>query len=271
MKSKLISSMIALFCLQSCGEKVEIDNREDVTVHYNVRKCNYVWADNVKSEILRIEDVWGYLRSPLGENANVKLSEYVLAINTCNIDIPDFPAEYQEFFHSERYNPLHQCPFMALAILQKKDDESERDKTLENKIHQHLKKSHPKTLFSEPQTILAFVDYRTEALTNIEITCSEPLFGVEAGKSLNDYFEIVGYPEYHDFIITTGKQLITAKTTDIGISQYLSYAPLAPAAIYFQPKKGSITSQVTATFTVNLEVNGVKKISATTRPITLEP
>ena len=227
--------------------------------------------DNAKSEVVKVKNISGYVRNPLKEGAIVKISQYMLALNTCNIDVPDFPAEYQEYFNSERYNPLNFCPFMGLAITHRNYKNDERDRAIESKIQQHLIRNNPNTLFAEPQAIQAYVDYRTEPITGLEITCSEPIFGIEVGKSLNDYFEIVGYPEYHNFIVTVNKQLVTAKTQDISISQYLSYNPLAPSGIYFQIKKGSIDGRITAKFTINLEINGTKKISATTNLITLEP
>lgn len=271
MTNKITYIILTLMGLCACSKKGEVDTRESITINYNARKCNYAWADNVKSELVVVQNVSAYLRNPLKKGEKVKISEYTLALNTCDIDISDFPTEYQEYFNSDRYNPLYLCPFMEIARIQKNYKNDQKDVTIENKIHQFLIRNNPNLSFSKPQARQAYVDYRTEPITGLEITCSEPIFGVEAGKSLNDYFEIVGYPQYHNFIVTTNKQLVTAKIQDISISQYLSYAPLAPSGIYFQIKKGSINDKITAKFTINLEINGTKKISATTNTIILEP
>ena len=47
---------------------------------------------------------------------------------------------------------------------------------------------------------------------------------------------------------------------------------MAPSAIYFQLKKGtSISESLQVEFSIHIEVDGKKAITATTKPITLIP
>lgn len=263
--------MMAFIFLNACKQP-EVDMRETIRFHYHARKCNFIWTDNIKSEVVTIEGVSGTINTPLKENSTVKISEYSLFLNTCNVNSLDIPiSDYQKLFLSEQYNPLQQCPFMALAELQNPMSD-EADKTIENKIQQFLSRTYKTAVSSQPQAILEHVDYRTTVLTKITITCSKDLFGVKSGESLNDYFIINGYPTYHNFIISSDKQLVTGKVQNISIAQYLSYSPMAPSAIYFQLKKGtSISESLQVEFSIHIEVDGKKAITATTKPITLIP
>lgn len=269
--SKLISILLLGGCFITC-KKTNIYEFESISFRYFARKANYMWADNLRCEILTIGPVTGPKYSALKSAPNVKFSEYMLGFSTCNVDVPDIPdSRYQEFFNSDRYDPLWNAPHMAFHPSENPmTDES--DPVIETRLKQHLEKGKTRSVSSLPAAQVVGIDYRITPLTGLKITCSHDLFGKKAGEELNEYFKITGYPDYHDFIITANKNLVSGQTRDISITQYLSYAPMAPAAMYFVFKKGvTLPAATTVEFTIELTIEEGKTISATTRPITLTP
>lgn len=272
---KTLSQLILLtiISLSSCKKEV-IDNRESTFYEYYARKCSYIWADNIRGEIFSIPGgPSGPSFTPLAPKSSVKLKEYYLAFNTCNVDVTDIDIpNYQERFSSDTYDPLNSCPFKHLQGWKNPKDDP-RDAQIEAQIAQANRQSGVRTSASSlHHTIMNYIDYRTSTITNLNITCSQPLFGVEAGKSLNDHFLVRKFYEKINFIISSDKRLVTAKITDISLSQYLSYSPLAPSGMILKLKDGaSVGTATTVTFTVELEVDGKNTIRSTTKPITLLP
>ena len=273
---KLILFILITLSFITCKKDPNVDFKEGVNFTLHARKANYIWADNLRSEIITIKSVSGPSYSVLKKNSSVKLSEYMLGFSTCNVDVKDIPhPEYQQNFESDNYNPLYASPYMVLSQDPLSTMEDDADPEIKNRLKEYLTgKNKASSLKSQAliEARIEHIDYRTTPLKNIKITCSQDLFGIKAGEALTDYFVVQGYPIYHDFIITSNKQLVSGKTTDISLSQYLSYQPMAPAAMYMQFKKGvSIPANLTVEFTVELELEGGKTISATTKSITLTP
>ena len=273
MKLQIVLFILMTITLISC-KKEPIEPKEKIGFFLFARQSDFVWVDNIRGEIIKADDVSAIYRSPLKTNSNVKYVEFILGISTCNVDIDEITIpNYQQAFSSDNYNPLSNAPYMALSK-SSTPMANAADPTIESEIKQYLatKYNGSDVVSSLPKAVLEHIDYRITPLKNIKITCSKDLFGVKAGDILNEYFVIAGYPSYHDFIISSNKQLVSGKTTDISLSQYLSYQPMAPAGMYMQIKKGvSIPASITAEFTVELELEGDKTISATTKPITLIP
>lgn len=275
MKVKII--LIALMVITVLGCKKTPDNiiGGGFGFHFFSRKCNFMWADNIRGEIKKIGNHSAVDESPLKANSKVKYTEFILGISTCNVDIDSINIpNYQKKFLSENLNPLFESPYMVLSkSLSPMADNA--DPAIENKIKQFLatKYNTRSNLSSSlPKVNLEQVDYRTTPLKNIKITCSKDIFGIKAGEILNDYFVIHGYPLYHYFIVSSNKNLVSGKITNISLSRYLSYKPMAPAAMYMQFRKGlSIPANLTAEFTIELQLEGDKTISAKTKPISLTP
>ncbi|MFV0391888.1 MAG: hypothetical protein ACK5KP_08420 [Paludibacteraceae bacterium] len=279
MKIKKMLFIVLLSALFSCtDDEIQVTPRFDLLS----RQSNFMWADNLRKEIITFGKHSGVSLSVLKSNSGVKLSEYILGFNTCNVGISDIiliKTYYQDYLSSDNYDPLSSCPYMLLS--RKLEMTDKPDTLIENRLRAYLTKKHTYTQKisdrnTDPDVIggplAEFIDYRLTSLTDLHITCSQDLFGIKAGSTLNDYFVIESYPNYHDFIISSNKQMVTGKTTGIGIAQYLSYSPMAPAAMYLQFKERmSISESVTAEFTVVLTLEGEKTISGTTKPITLTP
>lgn len=273
MKLKIVLFTLMTVAILGC-KKEPIVPQETIRFFLFSRQSQFMWADNIRGEILKANDVSAVYKSPLKANSTVKQAEFILGVSTCNVGINEITIpNYQQAFLSESFNPLSNSPYMALSKSSSPMADT-ADPAIENKIKQFLttKYTGSEVIPSSVKAVLEHIDYRTTPLKNIKITCSKELFGITAGETLNDYFVVQGYPEYHDFIISSNKQLVSGKTTDISLSQYLSYQPMAPAGMYMQFKKGvSIPANLTVEFTVKLELESDKTISATTKPITLTP
>lgn len=271
-----LTALTGVLCLASC-QKVDEEGLSGIGFDLLAREARFVWADNIRGFEVTFQDpdsTKGFNTVPLPTNSSVKLSEYILFFNTCNVDVSDikYPdgRSYETYFMSENYHPLTSAPYMELRFMLPNALTDATDPVIEKNIKQYLKTKHAAKRASRFN--MEFVDYRTTPLKNIKVTCNQDLFGVKAGESLNNFLVVSGFPLYHDFIITSGKNLVTGKTTDISLSQYISYRPMAPAAMSLMLRRGlSIPEKVTAQFTVELTLEGDSVISATTKPVTLLP
>lgn len=265
-----------IVCLTGCKFGDQTDYKESAAFMYFARKANFMWADNIREEIVILNGKSGRIIKPLKNGSEVKSSEYILGFSTCNKDVSDIPSpEFQKTFLSDNYDPLYQSPHMVLSKIEDSMAD-EADPIIENIIKQYLNSEYSRSSDningSLTRAFLVCIDYRLTPINNIKITSSKDIFGIKAGEVLNDYFVIDGYQQYHQFIITSDKRLIANRVTDISIEKYLSYKPLAPAAIYFKFKDGmNVQSNVTAEFTIELELEDKQTISATTKPVTLTP
>ena len=273
----LLFVMSTLFCFTGCTIE-SIDTREYPMFMYSARNANFFWADNIRGETISGFGHTGTILHPLTNDSVVKSAEYILGFNSCNKDITDFSSTgFSSYFQSNRYNPLIDAPYMALN--RKPDNMTdEADPAIERIIDQYLSatfRTRSDDSFSGlTRANLVIVDYRLTPLTNLKITASKDIFGITAGNNLNNCFIIHRYPLYHEFIVTADKRLITGldKVRDISIAQYLSYRPLAPAAMYLRLRDGvAVKSSVTTEFTIELELEGNRTVKATTRPITITP
>lgn len=277
MKSRIIFSILLMASLFACNDDHnQNDLREGVIFRFFARECNYVWADNFKHTEITAYGITSLSFDPVPKDEVIKLSDYTLFFNTCNVGLDEFPETYKKVFLSENYNPTYMAPYQFFSKLSDPRTDAS-DSEIENKLSSYLeavygKKGVRAARSEAPQAILQGIDYRTTPLEAIDITCSKDLFGVKAGNSLNQYFKIIGYPSYHSFIISKHKGLLTENIRDISISKYLSFSPMAPAALYLSFREDAkISEKVTLQFFVELQLEGGKKISAASKELTLKP
>ena len=124
------------------------------------------------------------------------------------------------------------------------------------------------------RTALLYIEYRTTPIKDLKITSSVNIGDIRAGESLNDLFLIREYPPYQEFIITKNKDVIDAheKLYDISVSQYLSYHPMAPAALKLKFRDDvSIAEATKATFTIELTTDEGNVLKSETRAVNLLP
>ncbi len=274
-KGVLAIAIVLLFIASyavSC-QKNEYDIIDNVAFRMISREANYIFADNIKYNQVKLEangkTLLGWERLQLREMDTVRVSDYILGFSTCNVSLDSIATEFpyiKQIYNSPTYNSISQSPYMWLAAGSKMANES--DEVFERMLEVYLMKLSTR----KTRTVLCRVDYRTTPLSGITITCSDTFNGVPAGKSLNDFFEVNGYPHYHEFVITHRKDIVGSGITNISIAKYLDLSPMAPAAMYLNVKKGVVVdSHKKVQFTIKLELDNGRTIEATTLPIVLAP
>lgn len=277
--ARIMILLLIVVSAVSCKQD-EIGVVDNISFHLINREANYLFADNIKYNQVKFEAngkvSLGWERLQLREMDTIRVSDYILGFSTCNVSLDSIATEMpyiKERYNSPTYNSIYQSPYMMLAAGHKMANDA--DETLEMMLQvllmklstQNMKLSERKT-----RTFVKRVDYRTTPLTGIKITCSDTFNGVLAGQSLNNFFEVNGYPHYHEFVITHRKDVVGSGITNISIAKYLALSPMAPAAMYLNVKKGvEVDAHKKVQFTIKLELDNGRTIEATTQPIVLAP
>lgn len=272
--------LVIAVSLLSCN-KVEL-NQSGIDFKLIRREANHVWADNLKATVVTAEidgKVYsGFQKDPLKKSDSVRVQEYTLGFSTCNVDLDSISAVYPDIkvkYNLPFYNPLYESPYMLLSQRVENRMAEEPDVEFERKLVLMLNyksASDKQTKIKQTRAMICLVDYRITPLRGLTITCSDDLCGIPAGMSLNNLFEVFSYPIYHNFIITESKGIIESGITNISIAKYLAFRPMVPAAMYLKVKQGvTIDKPKTVQFTINLELDEGRMISATAKNITLTP
>jgi len=111
------------------------------------------------------------------------------------------------------------------------------------------------------------VEYRVEPLEQLKVCADVPLFGKEAGASLNDYFEV--YRELYPFFFTSDKLLIVKGAPWGPIDEYLEHQPMAPGFLFLHLLETPPEAPCTVSFTAEVKIAGREPFRATAAPITL--
>ena len=272
MKTKKIFLLLLCFSLfYSCNKKEENPIFRQAT-YYNFipRQCKYIWAHNVRLNQITFDDGSFFNDYEyMSKEDSVSFTNYVLEFSTssttwedylCYLDV-EYP-DYAKNYRSEKVDtlaiPLYTKMYSDYAV-------ESPDMGIENQLSQ---------LFNQTRAHLVWVDYRITPIKDIKITSSMNIGGVKAGESLNDLLVVWDYPVYHWFIITANKQLIGRfdDIMNISIGQYLSYHPMAPAALKLKFRDGvSIAEATKATFTIELTTDEGKVLRSETRAVNLLP
>lgn len=263
---------LMLLSLVSCN-KTTIDNTEKTIFVYHSRECNYAWvghAKQVKLEDAPVKDT--YIIESLTGTSEVSVKNYLLSINSCNIDKTDISDEdWLKYFNTTDRNSITVPLFIFLRAIDNPRTNSP-DLDIERIIKQVNNQGITKGASSMPQANIEHVDYRISKLTGLKITCNKTLFGVNSGESLNDYIELFDFPVYHNFIISSNKQLVASDSRDIkgmSVGKYLNYQPYAPAMIFFKFKSIPIETPIEVMFSIELEIDGTKVITDTSKAVNL--
>ncbi len=240
--------------------------------HYNFipRQCKHIWAHNLLLDQRTLYDGSFFNDYEyMSKEDSVSFTNYVLEFSTssttwedylCYLDV-EYP-DYAKIFRSEKVDtlaiPLYTKMNSGYAV-------ESPDMEIENQLSQ---------LFNQTRARTAWVDYRITPIKDIKITSSMNIGGVKAGESLNDLLVVCDYPVNHWFIITANKQLIERfdDIMNISIDKYLSYHPMAPAALRLKFRDGvSIAEATKATFTIELTTDEGNVLKSETRAICLLP
>ncbi|WP_155992915.1 MULTISPECIES: hypothetical protein [unclassified Bacteroides] len=273
---KKISLLLLLF-LSFVSCKIEEDDGlfpEEISFDFHSRECKYMWAINVRKTESKVDgfDASYIERKYIGSKQSVCVQKYTLEFTTCNVDMDVVnygdSLNYKQTYDSGDEEILFRNPVYDVLRFCANSMEDAPDKIIEAKLSDYL--YNRKTT----RTYFKHIDYRTTPIKDIKITASADINDVKAGESLNEQFLVDEYPSFHNFIITSNKDLITdsKKISNITIDQYLYYRPMAPAAMTFRFVDGfDVKAPVETTFTVEITTFDGHALKSETPLVTLTP
>ena len=273
---KNISLFLLLF-LSFVSCKIEEDDGlfpEEISFDFHSRECKYMWAINVDKTESKVDgfDASYIERKYIGSKQSVSVQKYTLEFTTCNVDMDVVnygdSLNYKQTYESGDEEILFRNPVYDVLRFCANSMEDAPDKIIEAKLSDYL--YNRKTT----RTYFKHIDYRTTPIKDIKITASADINDVKAGESLNKQFLVDEYPSFHNFIITSNKDLITdsKKISNITIDQYLYYRPMAPAAMTFRFVDGfDVKAPVETTFTVEITTLDGHVLKSETPLVTLTP
>jgi len=271
---KKISLLLLLFLsFVSCKKEEEERNiwYEETSFVFHSRECKYMWAFNVSKTEKPYYGITTIENEYIGSKQSVSVQNYTLEFTSCNVGMD--AIVYDNFNYKEAYDSgdeeiLFRIPVYRALWHRDNPMQDAPDKIIEAKLSAYFNKQKTTRMWIE------CVDYRTTPIKDIKITASADINDVKAGESLNKQFLVDGYPMYHDFIITSNKDLITdsKKISNITIDQYLYYRPMAPADMRFRfVDDFDIKAPVETAFTVEITTLDGHVLKSETPLVTLTP
>ena len=271
---KKISLLLLLFLsFVSCKKEEEERNiwYEETSFVFHSRECKYMWAFNVSKTEKPYYGITTIENEYIGSKQSVSVQNYTLEFTTCNVGMD--ALVYDNFNYKETYDSgdeeiLFRNPVYETLWHKKNSMQDAPDKIIEAKLSAYFNKQKTTRMWIE------CVDYRTTPIKDIKITASADINDVKAGESLNEQFLVDEYPSFHNFIITSNKDLITdsKKISNITIDQYLYYRPMAPAAMTFRfVDDFDVKAPVETTFTVEITTFDGHVLKSETPLVTLTP
>ena len=271
---KKISLLLLLFLsFVSCKKEEEERNiwYEETSFVFHSRECKYMWAFNVSKTEKPYYGITTIENEYIGSKQSVSVQNYTLEFTSCNVGMD--ALVYDNFNYKETYDSgdeeiLFRIPVYKALWHRDNPMQDAPDKIIEAKLSAYLNNRKTTRMY------LQHIDYRTTPIKDIKITASADINDVKAGESLNKQFLVDGYPSYHNFIITSNKDLITdpKKISDITIDRYLYNSPMAPAAMIFRfVDDFDIKAPVETTFTVEITTLDGHVLKSETPLVTLTP
>jgi len=271
---KKLSLLLLLFLsFVSCKKEEEERNiwYEETSFVFHSRECKYIWAFNVSKTEKPYYGITTIENEYIGSKQSVSVQNYTLEFTSCNVGMD--AIVYDNFNYKEAYDSgdeeiLFRIPVYRALWHRDNPMQDAPDKIIEAKLSAYFNKQKTTRMWIE------CVDYRTTPIKDIKITASADINDVKAGESLNKQFLVDGYPMYHDFIITSNKDLITdsKKISNITIDQYLYYRPMAPADMRFRfVDDFDIKAPVETAFTVEITTLDGHVLKSETPLVTLTP
>lgn len=270
-----LSFFVLCLSLFSCKKEGSDSDLSGVNYTYIARTAERIWADNalMKEETVKAGDteskIKGYTSLPT--SASVSLQTYRLYINSCNVGYES--TDLDPSVYTDRNFGALRVPIFKQALGKFRD---KPDPAIEVQLKQHFEKGTLSLRSSggvAPKAYFRHIDYRTTPIKLVSVYFSADFLDVASGSSLNHLLSVeVKASEDHRFIITNSKKVLWVKEEEITLQRYLSYSPMAPVELFLKFDNGvKLTNAVTGHFTVNMETESGKIISATTRTVTLLP
>ena len=253
-KSKtVIPILLCLFSFVSCEEK---NNQLSGTGYlYHLRPCNALNVNNAWLEEFSYKDDtidehgFNVIRDLQKDSIDSDCYLLRLCVNEAYRNYPFFL--YPPFNDEVAY-------------------ELESDRIMEDQLVAYYE-NRPKTRSGGSYEV-AFavfnIEYRNEALEDLKVFATEPVFGKEPGDCLNDKISVYGGPE--PFYFDKDKNLIPIKEKPWGsLADYLAFSSMTPAILYLQLTEKPQEVPVTLRFAIELKVEGKEPFRDTTRAVKL--
>lgn len=226
----------------SCGDNES--NKENYIIDFRPRECNYLFVvpGAISETTYQGATYIDFLGYPY--DGYSRSEDFFLAIHTYNSDL-------RSALNAE--NGI--MPYYYYS------DEQDLDQplvTIESQIEANYARSISRgsTLKSASDfTVMEEMEYRLDGVTDFNVYAVDtPLFGLEAGSSLNDYFRIVRY--FPDFIASSqSHQLIYGfadRDKPAAIDEWLSLSSLAQPLMYLVFKEAPNDLPETIRFVVEM-------------------
>lgn len=253
---KIINIASVVILLLSCNKTKYIEG-DDYFIDFRPRECNFVFVQ--PGQIVR--HTWEgveyteYKRDAAESYTDVK--ELFLEIETHNLDIRDLYLNHEDAW---------------LTIIESLDSPViELETQIESDYHRYIQRSASILKNAKDYTAMIEMEYRLDGVTDFNVYAVDtPLFGLEAGSSLNDYFRIVRY--FPDFIASSqSHQLIYGfadRDKPAAIDEWLSLSPLAQPLMYLVFKETPNDLPETIRFVVEMTTDKGTLLRDTTQVIT---
>jgi hypothetical protein len=258
MKGLLLLSCVILFTV-SCKEKVE--PQPGVVLKFYPRQCNYTWLKFLKQTSVAPNGQAGYVLEEISGN-ECKVGDLRLSLFTSNINnLPD------DGYYSAISGPYAYQRQLAPNLQQLDEPDLLLEKQLSDDFLRSLKSA------SAVKDDLLAMEYRTTGISEIAITCNQPLFGQVAGTLLNSSFHIADINP-HQIISHQSRTLIfgfSDKLNKMSIDEWIELKPMAQPSMHLMMNALPAELPVTCRFIVAIKTVEGKVIEATSPEITLLP
>ena len=237
---KLILSITIIFVVCSCEQKTNINS--GLFLLFTNREVNKIMAN------------YGDLYDYTGDKSNIKLSDLSLFVIT-------FPIDYSQSF------PV--TPYVRQELFNLK---ANPDPVIESNIDHYFETQIKSKMSMMTKVSLLEIDYRTEPLKEFKIVSTVPVFGKNAGESLNEFFNIKTVGPKGIVISALNKNVIIEKSgvnIPKTIHELVAQNIMTPSLILIKYNAPNmLTNPVTTSFIIEMKV-GDKTLSFQTSPTTL--
>ncbi|OJU51257.1 MAG: hypothetical protein BGN96_08090 [Bacteroidales bacterium 45-6] len=203
----------------------------------------------------------GYMNTTyiVPENYIVKEDSMAMLVYTFNVSKnilsnPNITQEELQYYYSYLDDPLP-------SVEQQISDDYEK------KAESNLKRALELANIEQVK-----IHYRTTEIRNLTITAlNTPIFGMRAGESLNDFFDIEKYDPPVIFNAPSQTLLYgySSKSRPVSIGEWLSLSPLASVGMYLVPNTKIDNLPVNVQFVVKMETADGLVLRDTTRMVTI--
>jgi len=272
MKNYVLFIVIVVVSFTSC--KKEESNKEGYSFVFLPRKVKMVFiSPGTKIFYEGSKDLNNY--ATLFENS-VPEDQFFISILTSNYDPrPDLAKD------NPNYDPKSSMPIGYPYSFDNLDDPIPSvEQQIKLDFEKDVKQNSSGNGSANNSEHIIFLEYRTSQIKALTVsTLNTPLFGRQAGESLNDFFDIVLY-DPAVIISAPTERLVCGfsilnhnnppgKEFPTSIDEWLNFRPFGQASMYLSPNKKMEGLPLNVQFVVQMETAEGLVLSDTTRTITI--